>query len=205
MTERAPEALLFVDETYREAVYGDNEPPPSAAGLDRRVVTGGSVSKAHGAPGLRVGWLTVPDVDLRQRLMMAKMNVTISGSPLDETLAAALLRNREAFLAPRRRTLARALGDLRRWLSVEQERLEWVEPDGGALCCVRLRKNAFDDAALSRFWAGLAREDLQLASGDWFGETSRVFRLGFGYLPPDRLMAALGAMSSYMDSIERQI
>lgn len=201
MAERAPSALLFVDETYREAVYGHSAPPASTAALDPRVVTGSSVSKAHGAPGLRVGWLTVPDDDLRQRLIVAKMNVTISGSPLDEELAAALLANREVFLAPRRRMLATALGEVRQWLAAERGRLQWVQPDGGALCCVRLREDVFDAEAVSRFWAGLEEKDLQLAPGNWFGESLRIFRLGFGYLPPDCLIPALRAVSSHIDEV----
>lgn len=201
MAERAPGALLFVDETYREAVYGDSTPPTSMASLDPRVVTGSSVSKAHGAPGLRVGWLTVPDDVLRQRLMVAKMNVAISGSPLDEALAASLLTNREVFLAPRRRMLATALDEVRQWLANERGRLQWVEPDGGALCCVRLREEAFDEEAVARFWAGLEEKELQLAPGSWFGESSRIFRLGFGYMPPDCLTPALRAVSSHLDEV----
>jgi aspartate/methionine/tyrosine aminotransferase len=201
MTERAPEALLFVDETYREATYDDGDPPPSFASLDPRIITGASVSKAHGAPGLRVGWLTVPDPALRQRLMVAKMNLTVSGSPLDETLAAGLLVKRERVLAPRRRMLRQALAEVRQWLMVEQKHLQWVEPEGGALCCVRLRDDVFDDAAVSRFWAGLKERDLQLASGEWFGDTQRVFRLGFGFLPIERLAPALQALSSHLDAV----
>ncbi len=204
MTERAPGALLFVDETYREAVYGNSAPPASVAALDPRVLTGSSVSKAHGAPGLRVGWMTVPDDALRQRLMVAKMNVTISGSPLDEALAAALLANREVFLAPRRRMLATALDEVRRWLAVERERLEWLEPEGGALCCVRLREDALDDEAVSRFWAGLEERELQLAPGTWFGESLRIFRLGFGYMPLDCLAPALRTVSSHLDVVGRR-
>ena len=201
MAERAPGALLFVDETYRDAVYGDSAPPPSAAALGPRVVTGSSVSKAHGGPGLRVGWMTVPDDALRQRLMVAKMNVTLSGSPLEEALAAALLANREVFLTPRRRMLAMALDEVRQWLAAERDRLEWVEPESGALCCVRLREDTFDEKAISRFWAGLQERDLQLAPGTWFGASLRIFRLGFGYMPLDCLTPALQAVSSHLDEV----
>ena len=58
----------------------------------------------------------------------------------------------------------------------------------------------FDDAAVSRFWELLPRHELQLASGAWFGESERVFRLGFGYLPPDRLAPALSALSTVLDA-----
>jgi hypothetical protein len=200
MERQSPEAMLFIDETYREAAYGDDPEADSFAGLDPRIVTGASVSKALGAPGLRTGWLTVADADLRSRLTVAKMNTVISGSVLDETLAATLLRHREQVLLPRRRLLASALKELATWCEVERERIDWVRPDAGALCCLRLRADAFDEAAVSRFWSLLPRHDLQLASGTWFGESSRVFRLGFGHLPPERLGPALSALSSALDA-----
>jgi aspartate/methionine/tyrosine aminotransferase len=199
----APHALLFVDETYREAVHGHDAPAASVAALDPRIVTGSSVSKALGAPGLRTGWLTVPDPDLRARLAVAKMNTVLSGSVLDETLAAALLRNKESVLAPRRRLLARALKELATWCDGERHRIDWIRPDAGALCCLRLRPDMFDERAVSRFWSLLPGHDLQLASGVWFGESSRVFRLGFGYLPIDRLGPALAALSLVLEAVER--
>ncbi len=200
MERKSPEALLFIDETYREATYGDDTALESFAGFASRIVTGASVSKALGAPGLRTGWLTVTDPDLRSRLLIAKMNTVISGSVLDETLAAVLLRNKEGVLDSRRSLLASALEELSTWCESEKRRVEWVRPDAGALCCLRLRSDAFDYAAVSRFWNLLPDHDLQLASGTWFGESSRVFRLGFGYLPPARLGPALAALSLAMDA-----
>jgi aspartate/methionine/tyrosine aminotransferase len=203
LEKRSPRALLFVDETYREAVYGHDAPAASFAALDPRIVTGSSVSKALGAPGLRTGWLTVPDPDLRARLAVAKMNTVLSGSVLDETLAAALLRNKESVLAPRRRLLARALKELATWCDGERHRIDWIRPDAGALCCLRLRPDMFDERAVSRFWNLLPGNGLQLAAGVWFGESSRVFRLGFGYLPIDRLGPALAALSLVLEAVER--
>ncbi|HIC7211645.1 pyridoxal phosphate-dependent aminotransferase [Burkholderia stabilis] len=200
MARRAPEAMLFVDETYRDASYGDAAVIGSVAALDARIVTGSSVSKALGAPGLRTGWLTVADADLRARLTVAKLNTVISGSVLDETLAAALLQHRDAVLGPRRRLLADALDTLANWCARETRRIEWVRPDAGALCCVRLRTDALDDDAVARFWTVLPDHELQLAAGTWFGESDRVFRLGFGYLPPERLGPALSALSRALDA-----
>ncbi len=201
MERLSPEAILFIDETYREATYGSAVAVPSLAGLHPRVVTGASVSKALGAPGLRAGWLTVADADLRKRLAVAKMNTVICNSVLDETLAAALLRNKEAVLAPRRQLLAAALETLAAWHEAERDRVAWVRPDAGALCCMRLSADAFDDPVVEQFWSQLPRHDLQLACGTWFGETSRVFRLGFGYLPPARLAPALSALSSALSGV----
>ncbi len=205
LESRAPQAILFIDETYREATYGNEAAPDSFAGLHPRIVTGASVSKALGAPGLRTGWLTVADADLRSRLVVAKLNTVICGSVLDEALAAALLRHRDSVLGPRRRLLAEGLAELAAWCEAERQRVEWIRPDGGALCCLRLRADKFDTAAIARFWDLLPRHELQLASGAWFGESDRVFRLGFGFLPPGRLGPALSALSTVLHAATAKI
>ncbi len=200
MARKAPDAFLFVDETYREAVYGDNEPTPSAGSIDRRVITGSSISKALGAPGLRTGWLTVRDPDLCTRVVTAKLNTVISGSVLDEALAAVLLHNRQRVLAPRRVLMSTALQLLDAWCAAEADHIEWVRPDAGALCCMRLRSDAFSESAVDRFWTSLPDHDLQLAEGDWFTTSRRTFRLGFGYLPTELLPSALVALSHVLET-----
>lgn len=202
MSERAPQALLLVDEIYRDATYGDAPATDSFATYDPRVLTTGSLSKAYGAPGLRVGWLTVPEPALLNRLTVAKMNITLSSSALDEALAAQILAHREDILTPRRAFLLKALDRLGGWQATQEHRVDWVRPEGGAMCCLRLRPDCLDDDAVTRFWRQLPQDQIQLGCGLWFGETARVFRLGFGYLPlPDfqlaleQLAATIGEVS----------
>ena len=196
MSRSAPDAWLFVDETYRMAVYGEESVEPSAAALAPNVIVGSSISKAYGAPGLRVGWLTTHDSALRERLIVAKMNIAISGSVLDETLAARLLALGPVALASRRRHLAQSLALLSEWCERQHELIEWVRPDAGALCCLRLRVDAFDDAALDGFWRSLPENELQLGAGEWFGDAEgrRILRLGFGFLPEGAFSSALAAL-----------
>jgi aspartate/methionine/tyrosine aminotransferase len=203
MQLKAPAARLFVDETYRDATYGDEPPPQSAAALDKAIITGGSVSKAHGAPGLRSGWLTVRDPKLRERLIIAKMNTVISGSPLDETLAASILDNRHKILSARRSLLANGLSKVANWVNNQKGYVDWVKPDGGALCCLRLSPLTFDADGVARFWSTLPASELQIGDGAWFGESSAVLRLGFGYLPIDVLPVALDALSAAVQASAR--
>ena len=203
MRVKAPGARLFVDETYRDATYGDEPLPQSAATLGDAIITGGSVSKAHGAPGLRVGWLTTRDPELVERLTVAKMNMVISGSPLNEILAAAILDSREKILTARRELLATGLSMVAAWVERQKGLVDWVKPDGGALCCLRLSPDAFDTAAVDRFWSALPKAELQIGDGAWFGESSSVLRLGFGYLPIDMLPNALDALSGAIEAAAR--
>ncbi|MFL6119398.1 pyridoxal phosphate-dependent aminotransferase [Actinophytocola sp.] len=195
---RAPEAVVFVDETYRESTYGDALAPSSVAAMSPRVVTCASLSKAYGAPGLRLGWLTTTDAELYERVREAKFVSAIACSTLDEFLGARVLRRAEEVLGARARLLRQALDELLEW--TRDQPVEIVRPDGGAICCLRLPQDRFPDAAVTEFYARLDKLDARVGRGSWFGEHDRVFRLGFGHLPLDdfrvgldRLADALGA------------
>ncbi|WET78986.1 pyridoxal phosphate-dependent aminotransferase [Amycolatopsis sp. QT-25] len=194
VADRAPEAVVLVDETYRESTYDDDPTPWSAAAMSPQLVTCSSLSKANGAPGLRIGWLTTTDPELYERLRQAKFHTTIACSTVDEFLAAHVLRRRKEILRPRANRLGRALAELVDW--AQDEPVEIVRPDGGALCCLRLPADLFPhDDAVATFYARLAKSDTRVAPGSWFGEHDRVFRLGFGHLPADDFSTALGRLA----------
>lgn len=184
--DRAPNAILLVDETYRDSTYGKNEVPPSAATLAPGVVTCSSVSKALGAPGLRLGWLTTTDPALLGRLREAKFQTTISCSRVDEFLAARVLERAAEILAPRAEFLERSLAELARW--AEKQQVAMVTPDGGPMCCLRLPA----DADVAAFHRRLAARETRVAPGAWFGEDDHVVRVGFGHLNEADFSTALG-------------
>jgi DNA-binding transcriptional MocR family regulator len=104
-----------------------------------------------------------------------------------------VLRRRREILADRAARLGRALAELEAWL--RDQLVEWVRPDGGAICCLRLRTDEFTDAAVDEFHARLATCGVRVARGAWFGEDDRVFRLGFGYLAPEDFTEALSRLA----------
>lgn len=199
--QRSPQAIVFVDETYRASTYGDAAVPASMATLSSRVVTCSSLSKAHGAPGLRLGWLTTTDAELYERLRNAKFLTTIACSTLDETLASAVLRRRETILAPRAARLDRALSELIAWAS--DQPVDIVRPDGGAVCCVRLRGDVYADGAVPAFYGHLGDEGVRVAPGSWFGADDRTFRLGFGHLDPGDFTEALARLGTALAKAAR--
>ena len=202
MQDICPDAFLLLDETYREAVYGTGAIVPSPANLSPRIVSCASLSKCHGAPGLRLGWAITRDAALREQLILGKFNSVICCSAIDEALALRVLMRRDVILEERRRHLAQNLACVSDWVAAESDRVEWVRPDAGALCCVRLRPTAFDDAAVSRFYADLGGEGVRVAPGAWFGEEPRVFRLGFGLLATPDLLVALERLSDVLRRTE---
>src|SRR5215471_15883992 len=134
--ERCPTAHLLLDETYREAVYGDDAVVPSAAGLSRRAIACASLSKCHGAPGLRLGWAITRDRALKEQLVVGKFNTVVSCSPLDEALAVRVLERRDQIIGERRQRLAEGLARTADWVRENDAFVECVRPDAGALCCV---------------------------------------------------------------------
>jgi aspartate/methionine/tyrosine aminotransferase len=195
MVDTCPDAYLLVDETYREATYGNKPVADSAVALGPKVISISSLSKCHGAPGLRIGWAITQDTALRQQLVLGKFNTVVSCSPVDEALALRVLAERDRILPARRRHLAEGVARTVDWIRTNSRFVDWVRPDAGAICCVRLKPSAFDDAAVSRFQDFLSNAGVRVADGRWFGDEVRVFRLGFGSLAIPDLEAALDALS----------
>jgi DNA-binding transcriptional MocR family regulator len=99
----------------------------------------------------------------------------------------------------RRRGLAVGLEKIAAGIEIQGDKVEWVRPDGGALCCIRLRPDVYADTDVDRFFARLQVNDAMVAEGRWFGDETRVFRLGFGFLPIDMLDGALAAVARALD------
>jgi aspartate/methionine/tyrosine aminotransferase len=196
MDQVCPDAYLLVDETYREAVYGEDAAVPSSVTLGPKVISCASLSKCHGAPGLRLGWAVTRDKALREQLVVGKFNTVISCSTLDEAMAMRVFQQRDAIIGARRNQLSNGLARTADWAAAQGGLVDWLRPDAGALCCFRLKPEAFDGAAVERFYTALAEEGVRVANGTWFGEEQRVFRLGFGLLTMPDLEAGLKRLSA---------
>lgn len=195
LSKEYPNCKLLIDETYREATYGINEVIPTFAGLHDNIMTVSSLSKCHGTPGLRIGWLYANDADLIQSICLAKMNTVISNSVLDEYVALHVLKNEDQLFQSRRIHSAQGLDLTRKWIEENAEYLEWNEPSAGALCCVRLKESHFDESAIDAFYKSVKEASIQIANGEWFGEYKRYFRLGFGYMEIEQLEHTLKELS----------
>lgn len=197
VAEVSPGAAVLVDETYRSSTYGGAPVPVSAAVISPRVVTCSSLSKAHGAAGLRVGWLITTDPEQYERFRNAKFLTSIACSGIDERLATEVLRRSAEVLEPRAALLDKAFGELETWAAGQP--VEVVRPDGGALCCLRLPESSFSDAEVSAFYERLPGLDLRVAPGSWFGESDRVMRIGHGHLPPADFTEALSRLAQALN------
>ena len=193
-----PNCKLVIDETYREATYGSNMTIPTYAGLQKNIITISSLSKCHGTPGLRIGWLQCNDKEFIEQVGVAKMNLVISNSVLDEYVALNVLKSESKIFQKRRIHSSLGLKLTKNWIEANIELIDWVEPQAGALCCVMLRENLFNEKQIGKFYSSCKNVDIQIANGEWFGESKRFFRLGFGYMEIDKLETTLDKLSAIL-------
>lgn len=136
------------------------------------------------------------NAELREQLAVGKFSTVISNSAVDEIVGLRVLRKADEIIGMRRQRLGEGLARTAAWVERNAGLVEWIRPDAGALCCVRLRPDVFDNAGVARFYADLSRRNARVGNGRWFGEEPRVFRLGFGPLAPEELDVALDVLTA---------
>jgi DNA-binding transcriptional MocR family regulator len=159
------------------------------------VLTCASLSKAYGTPGLRIGWLTVPDPRLREQLRLAKFNSSICCGVLDEFLAARLLSRADELLRSRGALMADGRATVGHWVGEQGGRLQWLRPEAGAFCCARLDPDTFGSLGVRRFYDRLAERQTVVAPGPWFGDSAHVMRIGLAYETNGPLEKGLAVIS----------
>ncbi|KAF4544376.1 Arginine--pyruvate transaminase AruH [Lasiodiplodia theobromae] len=186
---------LLVDETYADLTYRDDgQPIPAAASLGDHVVGVSSMSKVYGVPGIRVGWLSTTNKALMETFLAAKEQISISGSVLDELVAEQILARRQELLRKTRVEMRRRRARVAAWVDSEAELLDWVPPEAGVMCFIRMRKVPVGGTA--EFYRRLLDEHgAYVGPGRWFERDDTYFRLGFGWPTEDDLEAGLKAIS----------
>ena len=196
VVEAKPSTFLLVDQTYAE--LSGPESLPDVASLSPRAISVSGVSKTYGIPGVRQGWLTCTDSDLMTDLLAVKEQVVLTGSVLDEAIAAEVLSRREQLLPDIRQAVARRGAIVREWM-VDHPALEWVQPTGGVTGFPRIRAEVGADSDWHR--SLLAGHGVFVGPGHWFGQPWRHFRLGWGWPSDDELRAGLAGIDAVLSPI----
>ncbi len=190
-------AWVLADEVY---VGAEREGPetPSLFGRYERVIATGSLSKAYGLQGLRIGWLVAPAADaLPEELWGRKDYTTISPGLLTDTLAAHALREdvRPRLIERTRGIIRNGLEVLERWID-DVGRFRLPGHEAGAVC--------FPSYDLPMDSAELAERlrtehDVLIVPGAHF-ELGRYVRIGIG-IPTAELEAALDRVGDLVRSL----
>lgn len=187
-TARRAGAWILADEVYAGAERLADEQTPSFYGKYKKVLAVGSLSKAYGLPGLRIGWAVGP-ADVIDELWARHEYLTLSAAMLSNHLAAYALspRVRPRLIQRARGYIRRGFPVLENWMSEHREILGTTPPQAAAIAFVKYRL----DIPSTRFAERLREEKrVLIVPGDHFG-LDRFVRISFG-LPHDYLTPALG-------------
>ncbi|MEV5237840.1 capreomycidine synthase [Streptomyces cinnamoneus] len=181
-------ATLLWDGALTDLVY-DHPPLPDPSRDIGRCLSFGTLSKAYGLPGLRVGWCVLP-AELAPELVRVRDYLTLSLSPLTELLAAVAVEHADTLIAPRLAEARRGRDLLLEWARATDGAVECPVPRGGVTAFPRFRDVPDTTQLCERL---LARHGVLVVPGGCFGHPDRM-RIGFS-CPEGDLVRGLEAIS----------
>ena len=130
---------LLSDEVYRLTERDPARRLPQAADIYERGISLGAVSKAHGLPGLRIGWATCRDPALAGRMAMKRQYLSTCSAGPSEILACVAIKAASAIIARNRAIIDANLALLLGFLDRHQDLFDWTMPEAGMVGYVRYR------------------------------------------------------------------
>ena len=131
---------IFCDEMYRGLELNGLVTLPSMVDVTERSLALAGLSKVHGLPGLRSGWLVVPDASLRAEILNWKFYTSICPPAPSEFLALAALQVQERLIKRSRGIIERNVGTADAFFSRWPELFTWRPPRAGSVALVGLHK-----------------------------------------------------------------
>jgi aspartate/methionine/tyrosine aminotransferase len=189
-------AWLHADEVYRGTERAGAE-TPSFWGSYARLVCTGSMSKAYGLAGLRIGW-AIADPDTIEALWRRHEYATIAAAAPSMTLAAIALQPvKRATLLERQRALSRAGARvLDEWLAGQGGRFS-ARPS--AATCIGFVRYEMPVPSLE-FAEHIRRTQSVLVAPGGFLGAEQHLRITLGY-EPAKVRAGLDRIASAADSL----
>ena len=170
-------AWLLSDEVYAGAEHHQEEVTPSFWGRYDRVLAVGSMSKAYGLPGLRIGWVVAP-ADMVDEIWARQDYVTISASMLGNKLAAYALSPEvlPRIIARTRQYVRSGYKNLDNWIQEHSDLLSVIPPQAAAIAFVRYHKEVNSSELVQRL---IKDHDTYIVPGDLFGLDHHL-RISYG-------------------------
>ncbi len=186
-------AWLLCDEMYRGLERDPAGRLPSAVDRTDRAIVLSGLSKTHGLPGLRTGWLVIRDPALRAEIVNWKHYTTICAAAPSEALATMALRSHARLAERNRQIIAHNLATAEAFFGRWPGMFEWRPPRAGSVALVGL-----DAPSATAYCHALARDaGVLLLPGPCLGADDHSVRFGFGRLGFD---AALAACERHLES-----
>ncbi len=183
-------AWILADEVYAGAERLTDTQTPSFYGRYDKVIAVGSMSKAYGLPGLRVGWAVGPGEAIDE-LWKLHEYTTLSATALSNHLAALALSPevRPRILERTRGYIRRGFPVLERWAKEQGDLFQLTPPGAAAIAFLRYDLEVGSTELVDRL---RVEKSVLVVPGDVFG-MDRYLRISYG-LPMEYLETALGRL-----------
>lgn len=140
---RQHEIAVFSDEVFSPLFFSTDKqshPSPLVALGYPKSVSSGSLSKAYGLPGLRIGWIVTKDEDLKRKIIKARDFTTISVSQLDDGVGAYALSPtvRHKLLERNIALCKESISLLDEFVQRNASRCRWKKPQGAGTAFIQL-------------------------------------------------------------------
>jgi aspartate/methionine/tyrosine aminotransferase len=193
-------AWILADEVYSGAERLTDEQSPSFYGRYDKVVATGSLSKAYGLPGLRLGWVMAP-AETVDDIWARHEYTTISATMLSNKLGVIALspQVRPRLIKRTRRYIRSGYPVLQHWMDRHADTFHLIPPQAAAIAFVRYQL----DINSTRLAERLREEkSVLIVPGDHFG-MDHFLRVSFG-LPHDYLVAGLDRIHELVVELRAQ-
>lgn len=190
-------AWILSDEVYRGAERTTEVETPSFFGRYDRVVAVGSMSKAYGMPGLRLGW-AVTSGPLVDEMWARHEYLTISATAVSNRLASHALspQVRPRLVARTRDFIRNGFPNLEKWMADREGMFEPVSHEASAVALLRYRLDINSSDLADRL---RTEKSVLVIPGDHFGMDG-FLRVSFG-LPAEILVPALDRVGELLATL----
>ena len=170
-------AWILADEVYRGAERVQEEETPSFFGMYDKVLAVGSMSKAYGLPGLRIGWVVGPPAMIED-LWRRHEYTTITATMLSNKLAAYALSPdvRPRLIARSRSYVRSGYPVLKSWMDNQDGLFTYTPPEASAVTFVRYALDVNSTVLMRRL---CEEASVFVGAGDSFGMDHHL-RIAFG-------------------------
>ena len=190
-------AWIIADEVYGGGERLTDTQTPSFYGRYDKVIAVGSMSKAYGLPGLRIGWVLGP-VDTLEDIWARHEYTTICATMLSNKLATIALspQVRPRIIQRTRDYIRQGYTVLENWLDNHTDTLSLTPPGAAAIAFLRYNFDMNSTAFADRL---REEKSVFIVPGDHFGVDGFV-RISYG-LPEEYLTPALDRIHDFIGEL----
>jgi len=170
-------AWILADEVYRGAEREQEKESDSFFGLYDKVISVGSMSKAYGLPGLRIGWIVAPP-DTVEKVWRRHEYSTITASMLSNSLAAHALSPeiRPRLIARTRNYIRNGFPILQKWMDAQEGLFSYTPPQASAVSFIKYNLDINSNDLMLKL---INEASVFIGSGESFGMDHHM-RIAFG-------------------------